>query len=150
MHLSLAVADYLLKKAGQDNLSLTPMQLIKLAYLCHGWMLGLYDRALIAENVEAWRYGPVIRNLYSAVKRFRADPVMGPLIQNSGAADDFSADEKSIMDQVFTIYGKYSGIDLSRLTHSPGSPWHKTWNAGEAIIPNALIKLHFQGLSKRL
>ena len=36
------------------------MHAIKLVYLCHGWMLGIYGRSLIGEPVEAWRYGPVV------------------------------------------------------------------------------------------
>ncbi len=149
MHVSLVVAEYLLNKAKKNGTALTPMQLVKLVYLCHGWMLGLHERPLIAESVEAWKYGPVIRTIYNAVKHFRSKPVVGPLIKNSRALQDFDDDEKSIMDQVFEIYGEYTGIDLSRLTHTPGSPWWETWDAGETIISNDLIESHFRRLSEQ-
>lgn len=51
---SLAVANYLLDKAKAKNDTLTPMQLIKLAYIAHGWMLGKYGAALLLEPVEAY------------------------------------------------------------------------------------------------
>jgi uncharacterized phage-associated protein len=35
------VAHQLLRHADDANISLTPMQLIKLVYLAHGWKLGL-------------------------------------------------------------------------------------------------------------
>ena len=143
---SLTVADYLLAKTEQESFSLTPMQIIKLVYLCHGWMLGLHGRPLIADDVEAWRYGPVIRELYGAVRKFRSNPVVGPLSQNPGTFDE---EEKDIMNQVFNIYGKYTGMDLSRLTHASGSPWRITFDAGEKTISNDLIEDHFRQLSKR-
>ena len=36
------------------------MQVLKLVYYCHAWMLGLYGRPLIRQPIEAWRYGPVV------------------------------------------------------------------------------------------
>jgi len=55
---TLAVANYLIGKAQSEGRSITPMQLIKLVYIAHGWTLGLYDQPLIGEQVEAWTYGP--------------------------------------------------------------------------------------------
>lgn len=151
MHSSLTVADYLLKKV-EDNkktnkipTSLTPMQLIKLVYLCHGWMLGLYGRPLLVDVTEAWRYGPVIPELYRAIKHFRNTPVVGNLVNDRG---EFSAEEKSVMDQVLDIYGRYSGLQLSGLTHAEGTPWSKAYNKGKEVIPNELIREHFFDLAE--
>jgi len=52
------VADDILYLARQANNPLTPMQVLKLAYIAHGWQLGLHGRPLINEPVEAWKYGP--------------------------------------------------------------------------------------------
>lgn len=146
MHSSLTVADYLLELEKKKNgIGLTPMQLIKLVYLCHGWMLGLYGRPLLVDSIEAWRYGPVISGLYHAVKQFRADLVTTQL---SDDKSEFNENEKSVMRQVFKIYGDYTGIQLSRLTHAPGTPWSHIRNAGREIIPNDLIKEHFLQLAE--
>lgn len=122
------------------------MQVLKLVYLCHGWMLGLYNRPLIKEPVEAWQYGPVVRDLYKSVKKFRSSPVEGPLSRNK---EDFDEQEKDIMDQVIEMYGDFSGLALSRLTHEPGTPWYRTWNSGDRynIISNDLIEDHFKQLA---
>ena len=149
MHSSLTVSDYLLdldKDKNEDYGVLTPMKLIKLVYLCHGWMLGLYEQPLLVDNVEVWRYGPVVPGLYRAVKKFRSNSVCGPLSREKGEFDD---NEKSVMDQVFKIYSRYSGIELSRLTHAPGTPWGKMREDGREIIPNDIIQAHFQGLAQR-
>ena len=147
MHSSLVVADHLLalEQKKKSSQGLTPMQLIKLVYLCHGWMLGLYGRPLLVDSIEAWRYGPVIVGLYQAVKQFRASPVIGRLSEDKGNFDD---EEESVMEQVFKIYGGRSGFELSRLTHAPDTPWSVVRNAGWEIIPNDMIKEHFQELAE--
>lgn len=125
------------------------MQLIKLVYLCHGWMLGLYGRPLICEPVEAWAYGPVIRDLYNEVRSFRSGPVRGPLDEpiNSRPLDEF---EKDIIDQVFRGYGHLSGPALSRLTHASNTPWSITYSFSGQNHPisNDLIQDHFAGLAE--
>lgn len=142
---AIQVADYVLQKTQEKGNSLTPMQVLKLVYLCHGWMLGLYNRPLIEEPVEAWQYGPVIRKLYKVVKKFRSSPVEGPLGKQDVV---FDAQEADLMNQVVEIYGGFSGPALSRLTHEPGTPWHITWNSGGhyETISNDLIEDHFKQL----
>ncbi|WP_053097881.1 type II toxin-antitoxin system antitoxin SocA domain-containing protein [Candidatus Coxiella mudrowiae] len=37
-------------------------------YLAHGAWLETRNKPLINESIEAWRYGPLIRSLYEAIK----------------------------------------------------------------------------------
>ena len=142
------VANRLLTLAQQDGGSLTPMQLLKLVYMAHGWMLGLKGRPLIRDDVEAWQYGPVIPRLYNAVRGFKGRPIEGQL-RDDGAALD--ADEIDIVDQVYGIYGRRTGPALSRLTHQPNSPWAKVYTPGAfgVEIPNDIIEDHYAMLAKR-
>ena len=148
MKSSLTVANRFLELAEAEGDTLTPMQLIKLVYIAHGWMLGLYGRPLIKDEVQAWQYGPVIPRLYKAVKSYRSQPVEGPLAAR-GAGEDLDAAEKDIVDQVFGLYGGYSGPALSRITHAPGTPWTKTYEPGSFgfTISNDLIEDHYQKLA---
>ena len=154
MHSSLTVADYLLDRASNhkndsgaaEPIALKPLQVIKLVYLCHGWLLGLYGRPLLVENVEAWRYGPVLAVLYQAVKKFRRNQVNGPLTADNGV---FDAQEKHVMDQVFDVYGRYTGKELSAMTHAPGTPWSQMPESNMCTIPNAIIKKHFEELARQ-
>jgi uncharacterized phage-associated protein len=72
---STTVANRLFQLAGRAGYRLTPMQLVKLVFLCHGWMLGLYGKPLVRDRIEAWKYGPVIPKLYNAVKQYRGGPI---------------------------------------------------------------------------
>ena len=58
------VSNYLTNKAIDQNRPLTVMQALKLTYLAQGYHLSLEDKPFFKEQVEAWKYGPVIRELY--------------------------------------------------------------------------------------
>ena len=70
-----AVANYFLDKAKNAHRPLTPMKLQKLVYIAHGWHLALFDASLIRERVQAWRWGPVIEDLYHEFKEFAKQPI---------------------------------------------------------------------------
>ena len=150
-HSSVAVARYLLDRASKAGRPLSPMKLVKLVYIAHGWMLGLYGRPLIREDVEAWKYGPVIRELYHEVKSFRDHPVPPAALAPGEGEPDFDEHEKSVMDQTFDIYGIRTAIQLSQMTHSPGTPWDFIYNeiGNSFTIPNDLIEDHYARLYEK-
>lgn len=139
---SLAVAQHILKKCHQlHDDAVTPMQLIKMVYVAHGYMLGRYGEPLLEEPVEAWRYGPVVRSVYEAVRQYQSSPVRAV----SGAQrwrQRFTDDELEVMDDVAEIYGNVDGISLSAATHKPDTPWSRTWerNGQNSFISNDLIE----------
>ena len=147
MHSSLTIANRFLDLANKEGDTLTPMQLLKLVYIAHGWMLGLYGVPLINDEVQAWKYGPVIPKLYKSISQFRSDPVRGPL--RSHDPDPLVSVENALIEQVYEIYGNMTGIELSRLTHQPGSPWAQTYQDGVSniVISNDLIEDHYRTLA---
>ncbi len=126
-------------------------KLIKLVYISHGWMLGLYGRPLIRENAEAWRYGPVIPELYLKVKKFRSKPVRADEVFPGLNDESFDEYESSVMDETLEIYGKRTAIQLSQLTHSPNSPWDLIYNghSRSPVISDQLIEDHYARLYQR-
>lgn len=143
MYNSLLIAKILLSLAAQQDRVLTPMQLIKLVYLSHGWMLGLYNRPLINQEVEAWKYGPVIPELYQEIKHYRSNPVKD-INYKEEIIDENSLD---IIEQVYKLYGSFTGMELSMLTHEKDSPWEITWNNGKTIISNDLIAYYYKKMN---
>lgn len=142
---AVAVAKYMLDRAASNGLQLTPMQLLKLVYIAHGWMLGKHGRPLFNEHVQAWQYGPVVPSVYRSVKKFGSSPIA----EVAGAPDvDFDADERSTMDLVTKNYGSANGIALSTATHQVGTPWHQTWAIAQnsAPISNDLIQNFYASL----
>lgn len=147
MHDSKVVANRFLELAADRGGTLTPMQVLKLVYIAHGWMLGLYGRPLIKDEVQAWQYGPVIPRLYDAMRQFRSNPVKGPL---HAPNQPLSREEASIVEQVYDRYGHLTGPGLSRLTHQSGSPWAMTYEDGSfgLTISNDIIEDHYRGLAQ--
>ncbi|HTF66488.1 MAG TPA: type II toxin-antitoxin system antitoxin SocA domain-containing protein [Edaphobacter sp.] len=140
------VAEYFLFLADNERRPLSPMQILKLVYIAHGWMLGLHNRPLVNEPIEAWQYGPVIRSLYQRYKKYGSRPVDdGPAQRPSGFEDD----ERRTMEQVWSGYGQWSAVSLSALTHETGSPWDITVKESGmgSVIPNDLIEDHYRRLA---
>ena len=141
------VANHILKHERGFGL----LQLIKLCYLSYGWYWTAANEKLFFENVEAWKYGPVIPELYFSLKHFSGQTLPANCLENLIIEDGtFSSDAKKLVDSVVDFYGQCSGVELSALTHKKGSPWHKTYKAGEAWvpIPDNIIKKHFDKLHR--
>lgn len=127
---------------------LNPMQIIKLVYMSHGWMLGLQNRPLFRQRAVAWRYGPVIPEVYHELKIYGNLPVEEPIEGFVEAnLDDVELD---LTQQVNYLYGGFSGIRLSQITLVDGSPWQQIWmkHKRNSIIPNQLIKGYYKNLAE--
>ena len=147
------VANYLIEaKSKEDGTPPTPMQLLKLVYIAHGWNLAINDRPLINDRIEAWRYGPVIPKIYQDLKIWGNTPVEELLPAPASEAGGLAPDEKAVVDAVLKAYGHLSGVQLSNLTHASGTPWYQVYydegqDTGDAAIVNQRIKQHFIGLA---
>ncbi len=140
---AIAAAEQLLHITHKRNVGLTPMQVLKLVYISHGWMLGLHRQPLFGENVEVWKYGPVVPSVYHKYKKFRGDPIKSP---GKDHKEDMEGLKRNVIGQVFDRYDTYTGIELSELTHQEGSPWDTAWKEGMDIIPNDLIQKYYREL----
>lgn len=149
---STKVAREMLETARKAGRSLTPLELIKLTYLAHGWSLGLRNVLLVSEQAEAWQYGPVYPELYHALKRFRASAVtsVDPAFAEFGE-DEVGQQDKQLLEAVFEAYKGLNGIQLSALTHQPNTPWAKAWErpGRNTKISNDEIAAHFKALAEQ-
>ena len=141
-HDACAVANSLIEKAIKEGGTLTPLQIVKLSYISHGWMLGLYNRSLFRQPVLAWLYGPVVRDVYHKLRHYRSNGVDKTIKVDTEEFDEY---ESGLLDQVYRKYGHLSGITLSQLTHASGTPWYQTWHrqGQNSIIPNDIIREHY-------
>lgn len=139
----IAVADSILRIAKSRNVQLTPLQLMKLVYIAHGWHLAEKGRDLFNNRIEAWKYGPVMPELYRATKGFGNAPIPFDLIVDKEEVID--DDTLRFLTGIFDRYGNKSGYSLSSLTHQNGTPWHKVYIDGHfgLEIPDELIKEHY-------
>lgn len=142
------IANFFIRSSQNTGDELTPMKLIKLCYIAHGWNLALYNEALLDEVIQAWQYGPVIQSLYRDFKHYGNSQITELIKAGDGYPQADSA-ALPLLNKIWEVYKKYDGVQLSAMTHQPGTPWDITWNekGGKllraAIIPNNLIRQHY-------
>ena len=150
MHDSRTIANEFLRLAEADRNTLTPMQLLKLVYIAHGWHLGLFGRPLIRDSVEAWQYGPVIPRLYEDVRRFRGAPITD-FLPTPLRRDPLSEEDERFLADVYERYGRRDGLELSRLTHARGTPWSRVYEDGTfgRTISDDLVQAYYEDLAQK-
>ena len=121
-HDARAVANSLIEKGRDANRPLTPLQIIKLVYFCHGWMLGLYHKPLIEQDVEAWLYGPVVAEVYRGLKKYGGHPVTTTM---DVPKEEFDETEADLIEQSTRNMALSTVWICPQLTHAPAR--HGTW-----------------------
>ena len=145
----LVIANYFISKGKDHGKFFTPLQLIKLVYIAHGWFLAFFKKPLLREPVQAWKYGPVVPSVYHAAKKYGGASVTELLAGAGNPNEILDAQEKELLDEVLKKYGHYSGIELSSITHKKGTPWQETWN-GRFFqdIPDKLIEAYYLAMKE--
>ena len=140
---AISTADEFLKVAKRNDVKLTPLQLMKLVYMAHGLSLAIRNVGLFQDRIEAWKFGPVIPNLYHATKSFGRNQI--PYNKIDEASSGLDDDEIDFVNKVFDKYGHLSGYALSSLTHESGTPWDNVYEDGvfHKEISDELIKNHY-------
>lgn len=139
---AITVANFFVQKGLENNDNeMTPMKVLKLTYIAHGWYLALFDKPLFDEAVQAWQYGPVIRSVYGAFRSYGNRTITEPFWFGEQINDE---QIKQFLQKIWEIYKGYSGWQLSAITHQPNTPWSQTWSGiPNTPIPNEIIKQHY-------
>lgn len=128
--------------------SLTPLKLMKLVYIAHGWHLGIYGNSLIDEEVHAWQYGPVFPILYNKISKFGSGTVTKIDLKSKEKNVDLDNQEKELINAVWDGYGDLHAFDLSAMTHMDGTPWSKTRSkkgvGRGVVIEKELIQKYYE------
>ena len=137
------ISNLLVDFATERQNTLTPMQVLKLVYIAHGYSLGARGTPLIPNRIEAWKFGPVIPSLYYDIKHWRDKPV-GKLVTTG--LEDLQGNDTELVEAIYNAYADYDGISLSNLTHQVGTPWHDAYQTGKSgiPIPDDLIQHHYR------
>jgi uncharacterized phage-associated protein len=116
------VADYfLLKVDPASGDSISNLKLQKVCFYAQAWWLAIKGVPLFGERIEAWAHGPVVRPLYDRFKKYGWQSI-DPMDLKSDPLAQLGDEEHLFLDSIWAKYGKFSGRDLERLTHSE-APW---------------------------
>lgn len=147
-----AIANYFIDKGKADNDPLTPMKLLKLVYIANGWHLAYTDKPLFEDRVEAWKYGPVIPELYHEFKHYGHEPIQKHAQEpaclhtshRESSNSEVFTDIEHFLDAVWDEYKVHDAIYLSSLTHMSGTPWDIANRNGEPVIDNEVIRDYYR------
>lgn len=140
------IAKEFLQLATDEGMGIEPMKLLKLTYIAHGWHLGFYGRPLISNSIEAWKYGPVIPDLYHITKRFGFGDVDIETIKRR-SFHTLNDDDVKFIKVIWENYKQFSGLDLSTKTHQDKTPWSEAYDGTfNKIIENDTIEKYYKNL----
>lgn len=156
---ALSIANYFIEIAEDNHTPIKPLRLMKLVYIAHGFMLAILDRSVLNprfDQIEAWKYGPVIPSVYHSFKIYGDKPITKKTtIFVAKGKDDVEiitpelqdTDAKRICELVFRRYKNYSDWQLVEFLHKHQSPWGLVYKEGENnVIPDLYTKIYFKKL----
>lgn len=107
---------------------MSPKKLQKMLYYAYVWTLTLtnddvsnLNNRLFSNQFEAWVHGPVLPSIYQEYKDFGFHDIE---LQKSSQLVQFPETVEDILEQVWQVYGQYSGDELESITHQE-MPWQK-------------------------
>jgi uncharacterized phage-associated protein len=142
---------YFIMRAYEDGMeaTITNMKVQKLLYYSQSLHLALYDEPLFAEEIQAWRYGPVCPPAYRFYSEFEAKQLPIP---DQKTLEGFSSDKRELLEEVWEFFGNYHAFGLSEMTHGE-FPWKKARknlppdaSSTEPILHSDLKALGYQKL----
>ena len=109
------VAKYILNKKGR----MSTWKLQKLCYYSQAWSLAWTETPLFEEDFEAWKNGPVCRELFCEHKGlfFVSEDDL-----SKGDYNRLNSDQKETIDIVLRDYGNMEPFEVRELSHSE-EPW---------------------------
>ncbi|WP_051219059.1 Panacea domain-containing protein [Oceanobacter kriegii] len=146
MYRAVDVAYKMLELAQQRQLALSNLQLQKLLYIAHGYLLAWKNKPMFKDDISAWKYGPVILGVYNQFREFGAEKI--PVGAVEAGVDDHDVIEA--LEGTLKLYGDRDPMDLVNLTHQPNTPWYCVYEEEDgkrdlfARIPNDMIKDHYR------
>ena len=113
-------AEYFLRlQTGDAGDSISNMKLQKLLYDAQGFALAILGKPLLEDDFEKWAYGPVLPVVYNKYKAFGSEAIPRP---EGASLQDYTDDERKLLDEVYYTFGQYSAWALSEMSHAT-APW---------------------------
>ncbi|MRI62552.1 DUF4065 domain-containing protein [Ornithobacterium rhinotracheale] len=97
----------------------TPLQLQKLLYYSQVWFFVREKRKLFSDEIQAWIYGPVVREVWEQLRFIRHSDI---IVRGRLGFSDLQDDTVLFLNEIWNSYGHLSGAQLVDLTHSE-LPW---------------------------
>lgn len=154
-----ALANLILDHASGKSIEVTNMALNKIVYFVHCDHLIAKSEPLVKAKIEAWKHGPVFREVYHEFKRWndeaiksratKVDPESGEVIL---AKINLPRDEIEYLSELIDRYVNFSAAYLRAISHADNGPWAMVWghdgntNPGMRISDELILQHYSPGV----
>ncbi len=135
---ALDVAKYIVDKCSTDGRTISNLQLQKILYYVQKSSLQERKKAFFSDEIEAWPFGPVVREVYDYFCGFGAMPIFYLKIDGSVLSEEDSKFVNEIVEKKRLL----RPWDMVKDTHQEGKAWDLIYRNGlgyKKIIPKRLI-----------
>ncbi len=133
---ALELAQYILKHSNKE---LSNLELQKTLYFTELDYIKKFDKHLVSDDFEAWRYGPVAREVYYEYRNYGANPIDKP--KEETLSQNLRKDELETINHSIEKCNEKSYWDLVKESHKEDGAWHKSFKEDrKEIISKDLIR----------
>lgn len=126
MTTAIELAKYIVNKCVEDNHPITNLQLQKILYFIQRDYLRKYDERAFIDEIEAWKFEPVVPEVYYTFCYYGAMPIENQYDNASNIDIDLELVNKIVEEKRVL-----KPWDMVNDTHKPGGAWDKTYQNGE-------------------
>lgn len=114
------IADYLILLASEEDEyePMTHLRLQKLLYYVQGWSLAMRGNPAFRDEIQAWKDGPVVPQVFQAYTHLQHRPISQPKIRTPCLDDEL----RGFIHSIWESYKEYSATALRSKTHRE-APW---------------------------
>lgn len=116
------VVEYIIYEAQKRKNPITNTKLQKLLYFVQGSYLAKHNKKAFEDNIIAWKYSPVVKDIYYKYSLYGAEPIITVKKYDS----KISLMLTNAIDIVLESFLDVNQTDLIEETIKPGSPWSYT------------------------
>ena len=139
------VSLYFLSRARDKDCGdiISNLKMQKLLYYAQGNFLATLDKPLFNDKIEAWRHGPVVKNVYDRYKKYGKLAIDFIELDNF-QSEKYNDDHVDVLAYVFNKYNSLSAWELREKTHEE-APYINNYNEHiNRIISQEDIKNFFK------
>ena len=126
------LAKYVLKTSSEP---LNNLKLQRILYYIQGYYMSKYGHPLFPDEIHAWKFGPVVPNVYQEYSIFDSEVLEKPI---DNIELDCSLEELELINWVIKEKSSLSIKTLNKITQLE-DPWLIATNNGSTIRPGLVI-----------
>ena len=127
---AIEVAKIIMKYSKENNLEYSNLRVQKLLYFIQAYFIVALKKVCFNETILAWAYGPVVREVYDAIKNEEID------LEEELFMHNISQEDKNIIENLVQNYKNKSTWELVEITHRQ-DPWVKAY-PNNVITPKSM------------